>query len=156
MKQLFLSIALAMTGVSYAQWNTDYYVDDFGDKTNETFYYFDVVGVFTNSATTNSDCGFFVKHDDNEESYTISIYPYNRTSRESWTISTFQDIKLKKPSGDVETLSGFCYKKGQVLFSEEDYPIFKDAISQSGEYTFLLNYNGKYSESSYKFNFTID
>jgi hypothetical protein len=156
MKQLFLSIALAMTGVSYAQWNTEYYVDEFGEKTNETFYYFDAVGVFSNSATTNSDCGFFVKRDDDEGSYTISIYPYNRDSRESWTSSTFQDIKLKKPSGDVETLSGFCYKKGQVLFSEEDYPIFKDAISQSGDYTFLLKYNGKYSESSYKFNFTID
>jgi hypothetical protein len=156
MKQLFLSIALAMTGVSYAQWNTEYYVDEFGEKTNETFEYFDVVGVFTNSATTNSDCGFFVKHDGNEGSYTISIYPYNRDSRESWTSNTFQDIKLKKPSGDVETLSGFCYKKGQVLFSEEDYPIFKDAISQSGDYTFLLKYNGKYSESSYKFKFTID
>ena len=156
MKQLFLSIALAMTGVSYAQWNTEYYVDEFGEKTNETFYYFDAVGVFSNSATTNSDCGFFVKRDDDEGSYTISIYPYNRDSRESWTSSTFQDIKLKKPSGDVETLSGFCYKKGQVLFSEEDYPILKDAISQSGEYTFLLKYDGKYSESSYKFNFTID
>ena len=156
MKQLFLSIALAMTGVSYAQWNTEYYVDEFGEKTNETFYYFDVVGVFSNSATTNSDCGFFVKRDDNEGSYTISIYPYNRDSRESWTSSTFQDIKLKKPSGDVETLSGFCYKKGQVLFSEEDYPIFKEAISQSGDYTFLLKYDGNYSESSYKFNFTID
>jgi len=137
MKQLFLSIALAMTGVSYAQWNTEYYVDDFGDKTNETFEYFDVVGVFTNSATTNSDCGFFVKHDGQTKSYTISIYPYNRKSKESWISSTFQEIKLKQ-------------------LSEEDYPIFKDAISQSGDYTFLLNYEGKYTESRYKFNFTID
>jgi hypothetical protein len=156
MKQLFFSIALAMTGVSYAQWNTEYYVDDFGDKTNETFEYFDVVGVFTNSATTNSDCGFFVKHDGQTKSYTISIYPYNRKSKESWISSTFQEIKLKQPSGDVAVLSGFCYKKGQILFSEEDYPIFKDAISQSGDYTFLLNYEGKYTESRYKFNFTID
>jgi len=156
MKQLILFASMMLTFTTLAQWETEHYVDDFGDETQETFYYFDVVGVFSNSATTNSDCGFFVKHDDNEGSYTISIYPYNRDSRESWTSSTFQDIKLKKCSGDVEALSGFCYKKGQVLFSEEDYPIFKEAISQSGDYTFLLKYDGNYSESSYKFNFTID
>jgi hypothetical protein len=156
MKQLILCASMMLTFTTLAQWETEYYVDDFGDRTGETFEFFDVVGVFSNSATTNSDCGFFVKHDKDAESYTISIYPYNRKSRESWTSNTFQDVKLKQPSGDVETLSAFCYKKGQILFSEEDYPIFKDAISQSGEYTLLLKYKGKYSESSYKFNFTID
>ena len=95
MKQLFFSIALAMTGVSYAQWKTEYYVDDFGEPTEDTFEYFDAIGVFSNSATTNSECGYFIKHDRNQEIYSISIYPYNRSSKESWVGSTFQDVKLK-------------------------------------------------------------
>jgi len=156
MKQLFFSIALAMTGVSYAQWKTEYYVDDFGEPTEDTFEYFDAIGVFSNSATTNSECGYFIKHDRDQEIYSISIYPYNRSSKESWVGSTFQNVKLKRPEGDVLTLNSFCYKKGRVIFSKEDYPLFKDAISEPGQYTFLLRYIGKYSESKYMFDFTID
>jgi len=155
MKQLFLFASMMLSVTAYSQWKTDTYVDDFGEETGEEFQYFHADGIFSNSATTNSDCGFFIKHDNNEESYTISIYPYNRNSRESWTISTFQDIKLKKPSGDVETINGFCYKMGQVLFSEEDYQVFKDAIVEEGEYTFLLKYKTKYSHSSYRFKFKV-
>ena len=154
MKQLFLSIALAMTVVSYAQWETEYYVDDFGEPTGEAFEYFDVVGVFSNSATTNSECAFLIKHDDGD-SYSVSIYPYNRTRRESWINSSYQTVMIKTPSGEVKDIKSFCYKKGLVLFSDDEYPIFKDAISESGDYTFLLKYQDDYSEAKYKFNFTL-
>ena len=72
---------MMLTLTTLAQWETEYYVDDFGEPTGESFQYFDVVGVFSNSATTNSDCGFLIKHDEGDN-YSVSIYPYNRTTRE--------------------------------------------------------------------------
>ena len=41
------------------------------------------------------------------------------------------------------------------MFSDEDYKVFKDAIADKGDYTFLLNYKGEYSDNKYRFNFTI-
>jgi hypothetical protein len=155
MKQLILCASMMLTLTTLAQWETEYYVDDFGEPTGETFEYFDELGVFSNSATTNSECAYFVKHDKNSENFSISIYPYNSKSKESWISSTFQEAKIKNPSGDVVIVKAFCYKKGQVIFSDEDYPIFRDAISDVGDYTFLMKYEGKYSASTYKFKFTI-
>lgn len=146
---------MMLTFTTLAQWETEYYVDDFGEPTGESFQYFDVVGVFSNSATTNSDCGFLIKHDEGDN-YSVSIYPYNRTTRESWINSSYQTVMLKTPSGEVKDIKSFCYKKGMVLFSDDEYPIFKDAISKSGYYTFLLKYTNDYSEAKYKFNFTLE
>tara|TARA_R110002110_G_scaffold171114_8_gene373392 strand:+ start:1126 stop:1590 length:465 start_codon:yes stop_codon:yes gene_type:complete len=154
MKQLFLFASMMLSVTAYSQWKTDTYVDDFGEETGEEFQYFHVDGIFSNSATTNSTCGFFLKHSDGEL-YSVTIYPYNRDVRERWTESTYQDIKLKTPSGEVKTIAGFCYKKGLVLFSDQDYQVFKDAIVEEGEYTFLLKHNTKYSHSSYRFKFKV-
>lgn len=155
MKQLILCASMMLTLTTLAQWETEYYVDDFGEPTGETFEYFDVVGVFSNSATTNSECAFIVKHDKGE-SYSVSIYPYNGSRRESWINSTYQTVMLKTPSGEIKDIKSFCYKKGIVLFSDDEYPIFKDAIAKSGAYTFLLKYEDDYSEAKYKFNFTLE
>ena len=113
-----------------------------------------VEGLFTNSATTNSKCGFFIK--DTGTGYTVSIYPYNNSSKERWVESTYQNVKIKTPSGGVLIINSFCYKKGVVLLSDEMYAEIKKTISEVGKYIFLLKYKSDYSESSYRFNFTID
>tara|TARA_R100001440_G_scaffold39562_2_gene59040 strand:- start:3979 stop:4446 length:468 start_codon:yes stop_codon:yes gene_type:complete len=155
MKQLILYASMMLTLTTLAQWETEYYVDDFGDKTGESFEYFDAVGVFSNSATTNSPCGFLIKHDEGDN-YSVSIYPYNRTTRERWINNSYQTVMIKIPSGEIREIKCFCYNKGMVLFSDDEYPLFNDAISKSGNYTFLMRYEDDYSESKYKFNFTIE
>ena len=102
MKNLLLVTALMLSVVSYGQWKTLEYTDDFGDPTGKTFQVFQCKGLFSNSATTNSDCGFAVKHDANSPSYSVIIYPYNRNNRESFIEGTFQNVKLKTPSGIKE------------------------------------------------------
>ena len=155
MKNLLLVTALMLSVVSYGQWKTLEYTDDFGDPTGETFQMFQCKGLFSNSATTNSDCGFLVKHDIGSPSYSVIIFPYNRTNRESFIKGTFQDIKLKTPSG-IKELSAFVSKGGVVYFSNEDYFSFDNAISDPGDYIFLLNYVSSYTESKYSFKFTIN
>ena len=155
MNFLILTTAVMLSVTSHSQWMTETYVDDFGEETGQDFQYFESVGIFSNSATTNSPCGFFIIHNEVEEMFSVSIYPYDRDNKESWTESTSQYIKIKTPSGKVKTVVGFCYEKGLVLFSDGDYKVFKKAISDKGDYTFLLNYEGEYSDNKYRFNFTI-
>jgi hypothetical protein len=155
MKQLILFASVMLSVTAHSQWMTETYVDDFGAETGQDFQYFESVGLFSNSATTNSPCGFFIIHNEVEDMFSVSIYPYDRDTKESWIESTYQDIKIKTPSGKVKTVVGFCYEKGLVLFSDEDYKVFKNAIADKGDYTFLLNYKGEYSDNKYRFKFKI-
>lgn len=154
MKNLLSITLLLLSLTTHAQWKAHEYVDDFGDPTGEKFQYFQTTGTFSNSATTNSDCGFLVKHDEGE-TYSVSLYPYNRNSKERFTESTFQTIKLKTPSGKIEEIGTFAAESGTLLFSDDDYGNFNNAISEKGKYIFVLKYEGKYSSSSYRFDFEI-
>jgi hypothetical protein len=153
-KLLFITLLLSLNLTSYAQWETYEYVDDFGDATGDTFEYFQTTGLFSNSATTNSECGFLVKHDEGE-SYSISIYPYNRNTKERWTKGTFQNVLIKTPSGEVEEINTFASKTGVLLFSNEDYQSLKTVMEQKGKHILVLKYEGDYSSSKYKFEFDI-
>ncbi len=153
MKNLLLATVLILSGISYGQWDTYEYKDDFGDPTGNTFDAFQVVGLFSNSATTNGDCGFVFKHDVGE-SYTVIIYPYNRTTTERFIKGTFQTVKIKTPTG-IEKIETFVSKGGDIFFSDENYKDLHSIISIPGEYVFLLNYENDYSTSKYMFTFTI-
>ena len=49
----YLLIILSMTFLN-ANWETLYYVDDFGDPTNQKYLKYTTYGSFDNTATTNS------------------------------------------------------------------------------------------------------
>jgi len=155
LKKLLFITLLLLNLTSYAQWETHEYVDDFGDATGESFEYFQATGLFSNSATTNSECGFLVKHNEGK-SYSISIYPYNRNTKERWIKSTFQNVLIKTPLGEVKELNTFASKTGVLLFSDEDYQSLKSIIEQKGRYVLVLKYEGDYSSNKYKFEFNIE
>jgi hypothetical protein len=152
MKQLFLFASMMLSVTAYSQWEIGNYVDDFGVETGEMFAHQTVMGVFTNSATTNSKCAYFIEHNKKDKRFAITIYPYARKSKETWYDDTFQDVKIKTPLGEVVVIEAFCFD-GMIYFSDKEYAQFMEAISERGEYAIAMTHTTEYSKSSYRFKF---
>lgn len=152
MKQLFLFASMMLSVTAYSQWEIGHYLDDFGEETEERFLHQTVSGTFSNSASTNAKCSYFIEHNKDGEVLFISIYPYGRSLKESFYDDTFQDVKIKKPSGEVVTIESFCFD-GMIFFSEEEYVQLMDVLKEKGEYKVAMTYNTDSTQSSYRFKF---
>ena len=152
MKSILIPLFVLSYLISFAQWEIGNYVDEFGEETEERFLHQTVSGTFSNSATTNAKCSYFIEHTKVEEVFAISIYPYGRSLKESFYDETFQDVKIKKPSGEVVTIEAFCFE-GMIYFSEEEYVQLMDALKERGEYKVAMTYNTDSTQSSYRFKF---
>lgn len=151
-KLLFVSIFF--TTFSYSQWETKYYVDEFGDKTDQKYELIVATGTFSNSATLNSKATYsFIKDD---ESLIINVFEYgNKLASE--IESTFESVKIKQPNGDVITIEKvFFTKTGKLYFNDSKFLQIIDAIKEKGSYIMIFNRTGKYSNSNYKINFKIN
>ena len=137
-----------------AQWKTKYYVDDFGDPTDQKYESMTATGFFNNSATTKSEATYsFVK---DEKSLLINVYEYGRRLASN-VEATFEVVKIKQPSGDVVTIQNvFFTKSGKLYFSKSNFEQIVDAIKDSGSYTMVFERTGKYSKSGYVIKFDID
>ena len=152
MKQLILFASVMLSVTAYSQWEIGNYVDEFGEETEERFLHQTVSGTFSNSATTNAKCTYFIEHNKKEKVLGISIYPYDGNSMESFYEDTFQDVKIKKPSGELVTIEAFCFD-GMIFFGEEEYVQLMDALKERGEYKVSMKYNTDSTQSSYRFKF---
>jgi hypothetical protein len=153
-KTIIIAILFLGFQSANAQWVKKYYVDDFGDPTTSSYESFMAKGTFSNSATTNSDCSFnFIKDD---ESLMINVYEYSRKKANSIE-ATFESVKLKTPSGTIETINKvFFTKGGSLYFSKESLVRVLEVLSEKGDFTMIFERTAKYSNSSYKARFTID
>jgi len=152
MKSILIPLFVLSYLISFAQWEIGNYVDEFGEETEERFLHQTVSGTFSNSASTNAKCSYFIEHTKVEEVFAISIYPYGRSLKESFYEDTFQDVKIKKPSGEVVTIEAFCFK-GMIYFSEKEYVQLMDTLKEKGEYKVAMKYNTDDTHSSYRFKF---
>jgi len=152
MKQLILFASVMLSVTAYSQWEIGNYVDEFGEETEERFLHQTVSGTFSNSASTNAKCSYFIEHNKDGEVLFISIYPYGRSLKESFYDDTFQDVKIKKPSGQLVTIEAFCFD-GMIFFSEEEYVQLMDVLKERGEYKVAMTYKTDYAQSSYRFKF---
>lgn len=143
---------MMLSVTAYSQWEIGHYLDDFGEETEERFLHQTVSGTFSNSASTNAKCSYFIEHNKDGEVLFISIYPYGRSLKESFYDDTFQDVKIKKPSGEVVTIESFCFD-GMIFFSEEEYVQLMDVLKEKGEYKVAMTYNTDSTQSSYRFKF---
>lgn len=152
-KTIIIAILLLGFQSANAQWVKKYYVDDFGDPTTDGYETFMAMGTFSNSATTNSECAFkFVKDD---TSLMIHVYEY-QTKKANSIEATFESIKLKTPSGNIETIKKvFFTKSGSLYFSKEELAKVLGVLSEKGSYTMIFERTSKYSNSSYKAKFSI-
>ena len=148
----FLNIFFCFT--AEAQWVKSYYVDDFGDKTDQSYEAFSAKGTFSNSATDNSEATYtFIKDDG---SLLINVYEYGRKLASNLD-GTFETVKIKQPDGNVVTIEKvFFTKSGKLFFNEEAFTSIIETLSKIGNYTILFDRTGKYSNSTYKIKFSIE
>ena len=152
MKSILIPLFVLSYLISFAQWDIGHYLDDFGEETEERFLHQTVSGTFSNSASTNGKCTYFIEHSKVEEMLFISIYPYGRSLKESFYEDTFQDVKIKKPSGKVVTIEAFCFE-GIIYFDYEEYVQLMDALKEKGEYQVSMKYKTDDTHSRYRFKF---
>jgi hypothetical protein len=154
MKKVLLLAVLSLNTVT-AQWEKDFYIDDFGDKTDKDYERMMARGTFSNSATQNSEAHYkFVKNTE-EMTLTISVYEYGSNLATSIDHS-FEQVKIKTPSGVVTIKEVFFSNIGRLRFSKESFTELNKAISESGEYVMVFSKSSEYSMgSSYKIKFSI-
>lgn len=153
MKNLLLLLALFTISTITAQWETKYYVDEFGDLTKDKYETFMSEGVFSNSAIQNTKAIYrFIKDD---ELLTINVFEYGSSLATSIE-ATFEEVKIKGPNR-IETIKKvFFSKEGSLYFNKKLFTTIKKFISSPGDYTMIFKRTGSYSSSSYKVKFTIE
>ena len=155
-KSVVASIFILSTIICFsieAQWVEQYYVDEFGDKTDQKYESLIAQGTFSNSATTNSKATYsFIK---DTESLLINVYEYGSSLATSID-PTFETVKIKQPSGNVVTIERvFFTKSGKLFFSKDNFTELLNTIQESGEYRMIFNRTGEYSQSSYNIKFKL-
>ena len=156
MKKLALTLLTLLSLNTFAQWETQYYVDEFGDKTEDSYKTLIAEGTFSNSATQNSKLlGGFI-WDEEGQTMAIRLLEYGR-SLATTIESTFIRVKIKNPKGEVYTIKRVFYaKSGSLYFSEKRYKELMKVLKDKGEYTMVFSYYSSYSTSSYKLKFTLE
>jgi hypothetical protein len=154
MKKVLLLLAVITSLTTNAQWKQGSYVDEFGDKTGDTFMFMRAVGTFSNSATQNSKCiyGFY----DSDNDMIVEVKEYGSSMATSINPTT-EIVKIKTPSGEVKTLKNvFFSKSGSLVFMNKNYTQLKYILTEKGRYVMVFRRSGRYSSSSYKVIFNIE
>lgn len=128
-------------GLSFGQWTTGYYVDEFDSPTDDGY----VInlshwsGTFSNSATTDSLLYVDFLADTSE--LAIFLYEYGRTAvkNSSSRYVDEYDITMKAPDGTKHELTGTLYCGGDRLFIDQKYKqLVLDAMAQEGSVSFYI------------------
>ena len=154
MKKLLLIIAILTIGSVNAQWKKSFYVDEFGEKTDESYEYLEAYGTFSNSATQNSKAKYnFIKSD---SGLYINVYEYGSSLATSIE-PTFETVKIRTPSKEVVVIKKvFFTKTGKLYFDKNRYEKLINTLQEKGDHIMIFDRSGDYSKSSYKINFTIE
>ena len=128
MKKVILAVAVAVlvSSLSFGQWQESFYVDEFGEKTEDSFMYIiSNDGTFSNSATQNSKlkCQFML----NDDSLSIKVYEYGR-SLATGSEGTFEKVKIKTPSDEIVEIKKVFFSKGGFLYFSKKIRMFKIRI----------------------------
>jgi len=114
--------------LNYDKWETVVTTDNFGDPTGESVSRIFGKGVFSNSATSNSE--LIVKFVDWGDAMTLDLYEYGRTPGASVSYkSVFGVINIKQDDGTVVQVKAFANKNGGLYFSDDDYVSLMEVIN---------------------------
>ena len=110
---------MGFSQINYNEWEEVIVTDEFGDPTGESVQRAWFAGVFSNSATSNSDLS--VKVVDYGSAILIELYEYNRQPSASMGYeSSFGDISVKRADGTVEKYRTFAVDSGGLYFNSKD------------------------------------
>lgn len=144
---------------SFGQWSFKYYVDDFGDKTNESYIsYTDYNGVFSNSATSGSKLivNLLVSYSNGDSipDFRFDLYEYGRgpsVGKQIGDATYTLNIKLSN-----STSESYDLRAGEnslyIRFQSDDAESFlKHLKKESLPIKCYLEIDGEYSSQSYLF-----
>ena len=114
--------------LNYDKWQTVVTTDNFGDPTGDSVSRIFGKGVFSNSATSNSE--LIVKFVNWGDAMTLSLYEYGSAPGASISYkSAFGVINVKKDDGTIVKVKAFANKNGGLYFSDDDYTSLMEVIN---------------------------
>ena len=138
-------------------WEVKYFVDDFGDPTNQGYITNNKIleGQFSNSATTNAKLlAYFIVKD--SSNVALKLFEYGSNAVKAYSTDNYS-VKIKDDNGKTYAFNGNMYKGGDRLYIDDSYK--KKHVSQmhhlllkGGKLTIVIK-GTEYSLTSYKLSF---
>ena len=159
MKQYFVIIMLAgfpFLGAAQLnfEWETVEIVDEFGDVTGESAKSIYCSGVFSNSATSNSD--LYARVTEQNGMIIIQLFEYQSPPSVALGLDdALGKIKVKRSNGEIEQYDAFAPESGGVYFTKDVGRDFLDLVinGDGEEITILIKEEdfSDYGSASYRF-----
>jgi len=132
-------------------WEVRYYVDDFGDSSNEKYLSntSPIQGTFSNSATENSRLNVKILID-SPNSISIQLYEYGGTNPVKSGIDKGYRIKVKSENSDVLVLNAKNYSD-RLKLGKTDSKKLSDFLKRTGLIQFSIIELSDYGQSTYRF-----
>lgn len=134
-------------------WELKHFSDSFGEETGDKYLVLTGNGVFSNSATSNSELNvvFFI----DDDTFSFRLFEYGSSPVKDDDAPYYTRIKDSKGA-----ISDFrLYNAGQSgqigTASKEDLAKIMDILKKGGEITVIMNYNS-YGQSDYRFKLNVD
>lgn len=136
-----------------SKWEKQYYVDEFGDKTSNSYYVASFDGTFSNSATTNSELTAIVFLDSTSDLVSFRLIEYG------WSKATFLSsetitLKTKDSSGNIEEYFLYSSSSSGDIFAI-DYKLYR-AIKNSDSLSCVITTSSKYQSVRDTYQFKIE
>lgn len=137
-----------------SNWEIDYYIDDFGDKTDDAFVRGEFTGTFSNSATTASNLTIYVYFDPRFDSTRIKLIEYD------YHLATFNTnydtvvLKTKDTNGTTKNyVLNDYFGSGSLSCAEK---ALKDSILKNEELSIVITETYRGGSWGATYNFKID
>lgn len=140
---------LDVANKKFGIWETGFYVDDFGEKTSVGFVHAETIGVFSNSATTNSNLGVGILVDKNSVRIQLFEYARNHPIKDEGMIL----FKAKRSDGAIMSFSTDNNERGDNTVWKDYTEELIDFLDTGGEVIFVAETMGS-PKSEYKFKLT--
>jgi len=137
---------LDLKNKKFGIWQTHYYVDDFGEPTKKGYVYTRTSGVFSNSATTNSDLGVEFVIDKN--SIRIQLYEYN--SNHPIKGEGYINFKARRSDGKEIEFRAYNNDHGYIIVLSGDKELI-NFLDKGGSIKFIATTTKSRIISEYKF-----
>lgn len=136
-------------------WQLNAYSNSFGDVTDDKYLALMGNGVFSNSATIDSELNAILFVDDNNFAFRLIEYGFNPVKNDQTSYNT----QIKDSEGVVHDFrlwnSGQSGQIGPYNNPQEDYKELVNILNKGGEITVIMNYD-YYGESDYRFKMNVD
>ena len=142
-------------------WSIKYFVDEFGDPTDQGYIAHDfyIKGVFSNSATTNSNLNVYFLISGADD-IAVQLYEYaGRNPVKAFSTDSYS-IVVKDSKGTKHSMTGKMYEGGNRIYFDPSFK--KDHISKmhnvfmgGGEVSVVIS-KSDYGLSTYKFKVNAD